>query len=426
LPFVWYTNQVTNAYGLQSTITLDSKSELDQYGITQFNSAWDGNFSKFPSEPAALPSSGGSYALVDPNFQFPQVWRTSIGFDYKLPFDIDFTADIIYTKSLNDIYQFDANMAPSDTMLFQGTDWERAGYTDPSARFHNSKVRNAIVLSNTNQGQGISAAFTLKKDFHNGLDLFVSYSYNNTMDITANPGSQAASAWSNNAIIGNALGQNQNTPYLSNSQFATPHRVVGAISYTKEYAKNFATTITLSYEGFNAGRFNYVYSSDINNDGIGNNDLIFIHKSADITFKEYKVGQTTFTADEQAKAWDAYVEQDAYLSKNVGNFADRYAALFPWLHRFNLAIYQDVFTKIGSTNHKLQLSANILNIGNMINSNLGIAQRLTVNNGAVLRANTDGTYQFNAAGGALPTSTFTNITTTNTTWGAQIGVRYLF
>jgi len=426
LPFVWYTNQVTNAYGLQSTITLDSKAELDQYGITQFDPTWNGNYSKFPTEPAALPSSGGSYALVDPNFKFPQVWRTSIGFDYKLPFDIDFTADVIYTKSMNDIYQFDANMAPSDTMLFAGTAWERAGYSSNSARFNNSSVRNAIVMSNTNQGQGISASFTLKKDFHNGLDVFVSYSYNNTMDITANPGSQAASAWSGNAIIGSALGQNQNTPYMSYSQYATPHRVVGALSYTKEYAKNFATTVTLSYEGFNAGRFNYVYANDINNDGIGNNDLIFIHKSSDITFKEYKSGSTTFTAEEQAAAWDAYVDQDAYLSKNVGNFADRYAALFPWLHRFNLAIYQDFIKNIGGTNQKLQLSANILNVGNLINSSWGIAQRLTVNNGAVLRANSDGTYQFNAAGGALPTTTFTDITSTSTTWGAQIGVRYLF
>ena len=426
LPFVWYTNQVTNAYGLQSTLELTTKAQLDQYGITQFNPTWNGNYNKFPTTAAALPSSGGSYALVDPTFQFPQVWRTSVGFDYKLPFDIDFTADFIYTKSLNDIYQFDANMAPSDTMLFKGTEWERAGYSKAAARTYDAKVRNAIVLSNTNQGQGFSASFTLKKDFNNGLDLFVSYSYNNTMDITANPGAQAASAWSNNAIIGNQIGQNQNTPYLANSQYATPHRVVGAISYTKEWLNNFATTITLSYEGFNAGRFNYAYSTDINNDGIGNNDLIFIHKSSDIKFKEYKIGQTTFTADDQAKAWDAYVDQDAYLSKNVGNFADRYAALFPWLHRFNLAFYQDFIKNIGGTNQKLQLSANILNIGNMINSNWGIAQRLTVNNGAVLRANTDGTYQFNAVSGALPTTTFTNLTNTNTTWGAQIGVRYLF
>lgn len=426
LPFVWYTNQVTNAYGLQSTITLDSKAELDQYGVTQFNPTWNGNFDKFPAEPAQLPNSGGSYALVDPNFKFPQIWRTSIGFDYKLPFDIELTADVIYSKSLNDIYQFNANMAPSDTLLFAGTAWERAGYTSRDAISFSSNVRNAIVMSNTNQGQGLSASITLKKDFHNGLEIFASYSYNNTMDITANPGSQAASAWSGNAIIGNTLGQNQNTPYMSYSQYATPHRVVGALSYTKEYAKNFATTVTLSYEGFNAGRFNYVYSSDINNDGIGNNDLIFIHNSSDITFNEYTSGGKTFTAEEQAAAWDAYVAQDAYLSKNTGNFADRYAALFPWLHRFNLAIYQDFIKNIAGTNHKLQLSANILNVGNMINSNWGIAQRLTVNNGAILKANPDGTYQLNAASGELPTNTFTNITSTSTTWGAQIGVRYLF
>jgi len=114
------------------------------------------------------------------------------------------------------------------------------------------------------------------------------------------------------------------------------------------------------------------------------------------------------------------------LSNNGGKFADRYAALFPWLHRFNLAIYQDFIKNIAGTNHKLQLSANILNVGNLINSSWGIAQRLTVNNGAILKANTDGTYQLNAAGGELPTTTFTDITSTSTTWGAQIGVRYLF
>ena len=62
----------------------------------------------------------------------------------------------------------------------------------------------------------------------------------------------------------------------------------------------------------------------------------------------------------------------------------------------------------------------------MINSNWGIAQRLTVNNGAVLRANSDGTFQMNLVNGALPTTTFTNVTSTSTTWGMQLGVRYLF
>ena len=426
LPFVWYTNQPTNAYGLQSTLEITKKADLDKYGITQFEADPTAYLNQFPTEPGSLPATGGSYALVDPNFNFPQVWRTSLGVDYKLPGDIDFTADIIYTKSLRDIYQYDANMKPSDTLLFAGTDWERAGYTKSSARTYTSTVRNAIVLANTNQGSGLSFAATLSKTFKNGLNAFLSYSLNNTRDITANPGSQAASAFQGNAIIGTTLGDNQNTPYMSFSQYSTPHRVVGGLSYKIEYAKRFATTISLTYAGFNAGRFNYAYSSDINNDGITGNDLIFIHESKDIKFKEYTASGKTITAEEQAAAWDAYVAQDAYLSKNVGQFADRYAATLPWLHRFDLAIYQDIAQQIGKNNHKLQLSANILNIGNMINSSWGIAQQLTVNNGAVLKANTDGTYQFNAVNGLLPTATTRDVVSTSTTWGMQLGVRYLF
>jgi hypothetical protein len=430
LPFVWYTNQPTNAYGLQSTLEITKKADLDKYGITQFEADPTAYFDSFPPTPAALPATGGSYALVDPKFNFPQVWRTSLGVDFKLPGDIDFTADIIYTKSVRDIYQYDANMKPSDTMLFQGTEWERAGYSKPAARTYTSSVRNAIVLANTNQGSGLSFAATLSKTFKNGFNTFLSYSINNTRDITANPGSQAASAFQGNAITGTTLGDNQNTPYLSFSQYSTPHRVVGGLSYKFEYAKRFATTVSLTYAGFNAGRFNYTYSTDINNDGIGGNDLIFIHESKDIKFKNYNVtvsGQSkTITAEEQAAAWDAYVAQDAYLSKNVGQFADRYAANMPWLHRFDLAIYQDIAQKIGKTDHKLQLSANILNIGNMINSSWGIAQQLTVNNGAVLRSNTDGTYQFNAVNGLLPTATTRDVVSTSSTWGMQLGVRYLF
>ncbi len=426
LPFVWYTNQPTNGYGLQSTLELTKKADLDKYGITQFEADPVAYFDSFPTTPASLPATGGSYALVDPNFNFPQVWRTSLGVDFKLPGDIDFTADIIYTKSVRDIYQFDANMKPSDTMLFKGTEWERAGYSKPAARTYTGSVRNAIVLANTNQGSGLSFAATLSKTFKNGFNTFLSYSINNTRDITANPGSQAASAFQNNAITGTTLGDNQNTPFLSFSQYSTPHRVVGGLSYKFEYAKRFATTVSLTYAGFNAGRFNYTYSTDINNDGITGNDLIFIHESKDIKFKEYTASGKTITADEQAVAWDAYVAQDAYLSKNVGQFADRYAAKMPWLHRFDLAIYQDIAQKIGKTDHKLQLSANILNIGNMFNSSWGIAQQLTVNNGAVLRSNTDGTYQFNAVNGLLPTTTTRDVVSTSSTWGMQLGVRYLF
>jgi hypothetical protein len=427
LPFVWYTNQPTNAYGLQATVEYTAAADLNKYQITQFNPDVNAYVANLPQQAGKLPS-GASFALVDKSFNFPQVWRTSLGIDAKLPLGIEMTTDVIFSKSLNDIYQYDANMRPSDTVYFAGTDFERAAFKKSASRKYVSTVNNAMVLSNTGEGFGMSVAVTLSKNFKNGFSAALSYSYNNTMDITANPGSQASSAWSNNTTAPTAIGQNQNTPALSYSQYSTPNRLVGSVAYKFEYLKNFATTISLVYEGYNQGRYNYVYSSDINNDGLTGNDMIFVHKSADIKFAELKSGTTVIaTADEQAKAWDAFVAQDAYLSANVGKFTERFAATMPWLNQFDLAINQDIMKNIGKNNHKLQLSLNIINVGNLINSEWGVRQQLTVSNGAVLKYNNaTNTYNFNAVNGKLPTSTYTNILNTTNVWGMQIGARYTF
>lgn len=425
LPFVWYTNQPTNAYGLQATVELTKKADLDKYGVSQFNDDPYAYVANLPQTPASLPS-GASFALVDQNFKFPQVWRTSFGIDTKLPGDIDFTADVIYSKSVNDIYQFDANRKAGDTTFFTGTAYEVEAYKKTASRSYTGSVRNAMVLANTNQGHGLSISATASKTWDNGMNAFLSYSLNNTYDITANPGSQAASAWSNNAIGGL---MNQNTPALGISQYSTPNRLVGGVSYKKQWNDMLATTVSVVYEGYNQGRYNYVYSSDINNDGLTGNDLIFVHKGSDITFKDIKntAGDVIASASAQADAWDAFVAQDPYLSQHVGEYTERYQAIMPWLNQFDLAIYQDIAKNIKGNNHKLQLSANILNVGNLLNSSWGVRQMLTVNNGAVLKYNSaDNTYNFNLVNNQLVTSSFQNIVNTSSAWALQLGARYIF
>jgi len=424
LPFVWYTNQPTNAYGLQATVELTNKAALDAAGVSQFNPDPYAYVANLPQTPANLPN-GASFALVDQNFKFPQVWRTSFGIDTKLPGDIDFTADVIYSKSVNDIYQFDANFKGGDTTFFTGTAYEVEAYKDRSSRSYTGSVRNAMVLANTNQGHGLSISATASKTWENGMNAFLSYSMNNTYDITANPGSQAASAWSNNAIGGMT---NQNTPALGISQYSTPNRLVGGLSYKKEWNDMLATTFSVVYEGYNQGRYNYTYSNDINNDGL-TNDLIFVHKGSDINFKDIKnsAGDVIASASEQAAAWDAFVAQDPYLSQHVGEYTERYQAIMPWFNQLDLAIYQDIAKNIKGNNHKLQLSANILNVGNLLNSSWGVRQMLTVNNGAVLKYNSaDNTYNFNLVNNQLVTSSFRDIVSTSSTWAMQLGARYIF
>ncbi|HMR89034.1 MAG TPA: hypothetical protein PKD51_12810, partial [Saprospiraceae bacterium] len=91
---------------------------------------------------------------------------------------------------------------------------------------------------------------------------------------------------------------------------------------------------------------------------------------------------------------------------------------------------QDIFTNIKGRKHTLQLSVDVLNVGNMINSDWGIIQTTNYNNGAILvpsvAADGTATFQMARVSNQLPTTSFRNVLSTATTWGMQVGLRYIF
>ena len=102
------------------------------------------------------------------------------------------------------------------------------------------------------------------------------YTYTQAKDITANPGSAAYSAFSSNTAVSSL-----NNPGLSYSNFATPHKLIGNISYKIEYAQHLATTLSLVYQGYQTGRWSsYLFSTDLNGDGISS-DLMYIPSTGD-------------------------------------------------------------------------------------------------------------------------------------------------
>ena len=181
----------------------------------------------------------------------------------------------------------------------------------------------------------------------------------------------------------------------------------------------------------NTGRFSYRYTADFNRDGI-NADLIYIPSNpSEITFTDIKSGSNVlFTAQQQSEAFFKYLDQDAYLSKNKGKYAERNGALMPWRNRFDLRILQDIFTNVAGRKNTLQLSLDVLNVGNLLNSNWGIIQTTNLSNGAILvpTVANDGTATFQLArvNNQLPTNTFRNVLSTSTTYGMQVGLRYIF
>jgi len=442
LPFVWFTNQPTNSGTLQNTIEFSmtrdsailSKLHFSQDPFHHLSDTATDQF--FASAPTKAP---GSLAVVDKDFVMPQIWRTNIAVDVKLPYGIIGTFEAIYSKVINDVIQYNANQKAA-TLTFAGADNRQRWGLNEDGKLDNRinpGISNAMVLTNTKEGYSYSLTGQLSKEFNKGFYAMLAYTFSGTKDLTSNPGSAAASAWASNPTY-----TNQNASVLSYSQFSVPHRLVGVISYQKEYINHLKTTFSVMFQGSSMGRLDYIYSTDMNGDGNAA-DLMYIPKDAsEITFADIKDknGNVLATADEQATAFWAYVEQDEYLSNHKGEYAERYGIVMPWLNRFDLKIMQDIFTNIGKNRHTLQISLDLLNIGNLLNSSWGIYQKQTLGNYdiALLKFNKvdsegNATFQMNSIGAdkttlkpIFPTSTYTPVLSTSSTWGAQIGIRYIF
>src|SRR5947199_10813475 len=82
----------------------------------------------------------------------------------------------------------------------------------------------------------------------------------------------------------------------------------------------------------------------------------------------------TFTPDQQAAAFEAYIQQDDYLRNHRGQYAERYALFYPIVKRMDLSIIQDVFHGIGGRRHSGQIRLDINNFGNLLNHDWGVGQ----------------------------------------------------
>jgi hypothetical protein len=124
-----------------------------------------------------------------------------------------------------------------------------------------------------------------------------------------------------------------------------------------------------------SSRISYVFAGDMNNDGVTANDLIYIPRDvSEMNFVTFTQGGRTFTAEEQAAAFERFIAQDPYLRDHRGEYAGRYAAVMPMLTTADLSVVQDVFRNIGGKRNGLQVRLDITNFGNLLNSNWGVGQ----------------------------------------------------
>lgn len=430
VPFVWLTNQPSNTGAIQNGIEPGSYAASAPWiGGIRFNPDklhWLNNVPA-GAEDVFIEGPGdgvpGSLALVDPNFKMPQIYRANIGADKRIantPFSV--VADVMYTKDLQDVYQFGANRKAATETMYDGRPYfaNAAAYTNNSLLGGNA----GSVLTNTTEGHSFNVSVGVNLDTYKGLSGALFYSHTTAQTTTDNAGSNASSAWGATPNLGSP-----NDIFLASSSGALPHRVVGNLAYEFGGNRYGKTTVSVYYSGSHQGRYSFTYNGDVNGDAIGG-DLLFIpNNAADINF----VPANGFSVEEQRAAFNELMSNVSYLSDNKGKIADRNAVLMPWYNRFDVKILQDLFTNIGGSKNSLQFSVDFVNFANLLNSDWGVRKQLIPNASTPLSAVTRGTnptFRMNTANidGAvvLPTEMYQDVRTLGTTWSMQFGLRYIF
>lgn len=417
--YVWVSNQIGNNGVMTGFERLDNT----------LNRPFNPNIDKYkPSSITGAPASQYELALTDPKFKFPQVWRTNVAVDQKLPFDFVATLELMYTRDVNGIYYINANLVETQT-TFTGAD-NRLIY--PTSNRINSKIDNAIVLKNQNEGSSFNFAASIERPFKNGLFFKAAYSYGVTKN-TIDPGSIAFGSWNNNQHPGDP-----NNPGLGFAATSLGHRAFGAVTYRTPSS----TSFSLIWESFTPGNFSYVFSGDLNRDGGTSNDLIYIHKNKDeMNFYQFTASGKTFTVEEQKEAWDKYIEQDNYLKKNRGKYAERGGVFLPMVHRLDFSASHDLVANIAGTKNRLQIRFDIFNITNMLNKDWGVAKRVTTANPLVVRPTVAGgtpatsgpidengkaIYRLANIGNKLISKTYESTLNIPDLYRIQIGIKYMF
>ncbi len=365
------------------------------------------------------------------DFRFPQVWKSDLAVDYKFAGNWLFSFEGLYSKDINAVVHRNYDMSKPSANL-TGTGDTRAifaGFNETHIYASSTDAigyldAGTIVMDNVKEGHSYSLTGQLKKNFAFGLSANIAYTYMESKDYTSIPAEIAADAFQRNPVVGDP-----NQPMFSYSRYGLQHRIITTLIYGKSY-KNMASSFAVFFEAGKGNRYSYTYAGDLNQDGIANNDLLYIPASqSDINFGtvDGNTGIATVAPDAatQWAALNAFIEQDPYMSEHRGEYAERHGSMVPWFSQIDFKFMQDFSIKTGEKTNTLRLSFDILNLGNMLNSNWGLRQLpATYNPISVSGVDVNNVPYFSFDSNL--TETYIDDVSILSKWQLQIGIRYIF
>ncbi|RAJ06918.1 carboxypeptidase family protein [Chitinophaga skermanii] len=303
--------------------------------------------------------------MIDNNFKMPQVWRTSLAFDYTTPNAWKFTVEGIYTKVIKDLMFQQVNLVDNPTYFAYDTKHQQPIY---SGKGINPLFTNAYLLSNTDKGHRYSITGQVTKTFPFGLNFMTAYTYGQAKDITNGIRNSMESNWQLNQAL------NPNNPTLAYSNFDIRHRIVGTINYKQDWGTNgkWVTNFNLFFNAQSGTAFTYGFVNATIQGTPQQVSLAYIPKDVTEATNMFANIAGGKTAAQQAADFMAYVDGNKYLRTRKGDFTERNGGRTPWNYQADFRLAQDFNVKTGKRKHTITLTYDIVNVTNLLNKNWGV------------------------------------------------------
>lgn len=349
----------------------------------------------------------------------------------KMP--VVYKASINYTKFITERFRVGANLYAS---------WTRNNYTyidknmvdQPYFRLANEGNRGVYVPANTITSNGTTNWMNSRKStsvgrvlelvsegkintytavvdasykYYKDGQITVSYTWNSSKDNTSYNGNVANSATRYHPIVDDP--RDLSTMSYSDNQFR--HKIVVYGTAPTFYGFK----IGFRYSGIGGTRYSMVVNGNMNGDFVSENDLAYVFDPNDPNTPD-NIREGINDLLDNPDIEDGFKK---YIRKSFGKVAERNGGINPFCGVLDLKVSKDIEIY---KNHKLNISVDLFNVGNLFNKEWGLSKELgkqyLLNVTGFDQTKQEFTYSVNPNAGKISYS--------GTPWQLQIGARYSF
>jgi hypothetical protein len=276
----------------------------------------------------------GSVEITDPNYAFPLDLKLSLGVDRQLPRGFSATADVLFTRSIDQPVFEEVNLI-GQPVAFDARQGDRPLFGTPTpvglepVRI-NDEFAHVVRLTNGSGARALQLSFGLHRHIAGWLRLRSSYTFSDVDEKQA-----MFFPLSTFGFAGNPIRGNPNDPELATSPFERRHSFVVSATAGWKLGSGLDVALTPVYFATSGAPYSYTVQGDVNGDGYRSN-APRIGRDNDLIYVPGEPGEVSFRSPSDATAFSAFIDSEPCLRKQKGRLMEPYSCFAPWQQRWDI------------------------------------------------------------------------------------------